>query len=224
MKKTLATMLFLLIVMTMAAQDLIFKRDGSKVEAIIVERNEFDIRYRRINYQNGPLFLVNLSDLDSIIYANGDIEVFVLESEIVPPLTKDSHNHYFYHGNRISTSEMVDLLRNNCPDAYQQYRSNLHDEIWGACLTGAGIVLLGFGLGYRYSYVTDDGYIYTRYGNSLLTTFGCICTVVGIPLWAVGSINRRNSYNLYNEYCKTQELVNFTIQRSENGIGLAMNF
>ncbi len=223
MKKTLATTLLFFVVITMAAQDLIFKRDGSKIEAIIVERNEFDLRYRRINYQNGPLFLVNLADLDSIIYANGDIEVFVLESEIEPPLVKDSKNHYYYHGTRISTTEMVKLLKVNCPDAYVQYRSNLRDEIWGACLTGAGIVMLGFGIGMP-RYYSARGYIYHPAGYSLLTTFGSIFTVVGIPLWAIGSINRQNSYTYYNDYCKTTELVNFTIQRSENGIGLAMNF
>lgn len=223
MKKTLATTLLLIIVTTMAAQDLIFKRDGSQIEAIIVERNEFDLRYRRINYQDGPLFLVNLADLDSIVYANGDIEIFVLESEIEPPLVKDTKNHYYYHGARISTKEMVNLLKTNCPDAYSIYRSNLRDEIWGACLTGAGIIMLGFGIGMP-RYYASHGYLYQSAGYSLLTTFGSIFTVVGIPLWGIGSVNRQNSYNYYNEYCKTTELVNFTIQRSENGIGLAMNF
>lgn len=223
MKKTLATSLLLLVMMTMAAQDLIFKRDGSQIEAVIVERNEFDLRYRRVNYQDGPLFLVNLADLDSIIYANGDIEVFVLESEIEPPLVKDSKSHYYYHGARISTKEMVNLLKTNCPDAYAQYKSNLHDEIWGACLTGAGIIMLGFGIGMP-RYYDSHGYLYHPAGYSLLTTFGSIFTVVGIPLWGIGSVNRQNSYTYYNEYCKATELVNFTIQRSENGIGLAMNF
>lgn len=223
MKKIFAIMLLLFVMTTMAAQDMIFKRDGSKIDAIIVERNEFDLRYRRINYQDGPLFLVNLADLDSIIYANGDIEVFVLESEIEPPLIKDSKNHYYYHGSRISSKEVVNLMRNNCPDAYSYYKSNLHDEIWGACLTGVGVVMLGFGIGMP-RYYSANGMPYGTSGYSLLTTFGSIFTVVGIPLWAIGSINRQNSYNVYNEYCKATELVNFTIQRSENGIGLAMNF
>jgi len=215
--------MLLLSVISIAANDLIFKRDGSKIEAIIVERNEYDIRYKRANYQEGPLFMVNLSDLDSIIYSNGDIEVFVLESEIEPPLIKDSHNHYYYHKQRISASEMVNLLSTNCPEAYIQYKNNLRDEIWGACLTGAGLIMLGFGLGMP-SYYTYNGIYYRTTGYGFLTTFGCIFTVVGIPLWSIGSINRQNSYNYYNEYCKAKELVNFTVQRSENGIGLAMNF
>lgn len=208
---------------TMSAQDVIFKRDGSTIQAIITERNEYDIRYRKFNYQEGPLYQVNLADLDSIIYSNGDIEIFVLESEIDPPLIKDSKNHYYYHGTRISSKEMVNLLSTKCPDAYLQYKSNLRDEIWGACLTGAGIIMLGFGIGMP-QYYSYYGRYYKSTGYSLLTTFGCVFSIVGIPLWAVGSINRQNSYNLYNEYCKTQELVNFTIQRSENGIGLALNF
>lgn len=215
------------IMASLAAQDVIFKRDGSIIESTIVERNEHDLRYRRFNYSDGPLFQVNLCDLDSIIYANGDVEIFVLESEIEPPLIKDSKNHYYYHGTRITTKEMVNLLATKCPDAYAEYKSNLHDEIWGACLTGASIIMLGFGLACPFRYYTSDGYYsysYTTMGNSLLTTFGSIFAVIGIPLWTVGSINRQNSYNLYNEYCKTQELVNFTIQRSENGIGLALNF
>lgn len=223
MKKLFATVMLLSIVMTLAAQDIIFKRDGSVIEALIAERNENDIRYRRINYPDGPLFLVNLADLDSIIYANGDIEVFILESEIQPSLVKDNYGHYYYHNNRISTKEMVNLLKTSCPDAYAQYKSNMHDEIWGACLTGAGIIMMGFGLGMP-SYCASRGYLFSPAGSSLLTAFGSIFTVVGVPLWTVGSINRQNSYNLYNEYCGAQELVKFTIQRSENGIGLALNF
>jgi len=218
------TALLLIVVMTMAAQDLIFKRDGTQIQAIIEQRNENDIRYRRINYQNGPLFMVNLADLDSIIYSNGDVEIFVLESEIEPPLIKDSKGHYYYHNQRITTDEMVNLLSTKCPEAYIQYKNNLRDEIWGACLTGAGIIMLGFGIATPV-YKSYYGYTYRPVGYDLLITFGSIFTVVGIPLWAVGSISRQNSYNLYNEYCKTQEIVNFTIQRSSNGgIGLAMNF
>lgn len=223
MKKTLTTLLMLSILASLAAQDVIFKRDGSVIDAVITERNEFDLRYRRFNYSDGPLFQVNLCDLDSIIYSNGDIEVFVLESEIDPPLIKDNLGHYYYHGTRITTKEMVNLLSTKCPDAYIQYKSNRRDEIWGACLTGTGLIMLGFGLFCPIKHYTPDGY-YTAPGNSLLTTFGSIFTIVGIPLWTIGSINRQNSYNLYNEYCKTQELVNFTVQRSEDGIGLALNF
>jgi len=223
MKKSLLTLIFLAIVATIAAQDIIFKRDGTQIEATITERNENDLRYRRANYPDGPLFLVNLVDLDSIIYANGDIEIFVLESEIQPALVKDTKGHYFYNGTKISNKDMVKLLSTKCPDAYLQYKNNLRDEIWGACLTGVGLIMLGVGIGvpeyYRY-----NGFNYHPTGYGVMTTFGCIFTLIGVPLWTVGSINRQNSYNLYNEYCKSQEIVNFTIQRSGNGIGLALNF
>ena len=211
------------------AQDIIYKRDGSVIEALITERTNNDILYRRYNYQNGPIFQVELYDLDSIIYANGDIEVFMREDEIEsgydqyanyePAIIKDNCSRYYYLGERISTRDMVYLFQSKCPEAYRYYKNSQEEEIWGACLTGAGLVMLGFGIALPYMGVFDP------LGASLLLTFGTISTVTGIPLWAIGSVDRRNAYMVFNKYYKAQKsVVNFTVQRSSNGFGLAMNF
>lgn len=57
------------------AQDQIFKKDNSKVDAKILEINQSEIKYKLFTYQDGPTIIVAKKDVALIIYQNGVHEV-----------------------------------------------------------------------------------------------------------------------------------------------------
>ncbi len=77
MKKTL--LLFLATVgciLTVAAQDMIVRRDSSCIEARVTEISPTEVRYKRFSNPDGPTYVLPVSDIASIRYANGEEERF----------------------------------------------------------------------------------------------------------------------------------------------------
>ena len=65
MKKGFISLLFLLScgAWSAAAQDLIVKKDGSKIEAKVLEIGEKDIKYKKASHLDGPTYLVSAANL-----------------------------------------------------------------------------------------------------------------------------------------------------------------
>lgn len=76
MKKTTLALFFLFAAMLACAQDQIFKKDNTKVDAKIIEINQTEIKYKLFTYQEGPTIVLSKSDVAMIIYQNGSHEVF----------------------------------------------------------------------------------------------------------------------------------------------------
>lgn len=77
MKKML---LFLLLVACCAwpagAQDLIVKRDSSRIEARVTEISPDEVRYKRFSNPDGPTYVLPVSAIAAIRYANGEEDIF----------------------------------------------------------------------------------------------------------------------------------------------------
>ncbi len=58
------------------AQDMILKRDSSRIEARITEISTAEVRYKRHSNPEGPTYVLPLADIRAIRYANGDEELF----------------------------------------------------------------------------------------------------------------------------------------------------
>lgn len=95
--------------MGLSAQDIIKTREGSEIEARIVEITQDEVKYKRFNYLDGPSFVLPTSDIDSIRYENGETEVFeaprpsyipYTDSAIMPGMRygdyKDYYDPHFY--------------------------------------------------------------------------------------------------------------------------------
>lgn len=83
MKKQLSKMRKIGIVITLslaalniAAQDVVVKKDGSTILAKVLEVNQDNIKYKKFSNQNGPTYSINLSDVMSVNYENGDKDMF----------------------------------------------------------------------------------------------------------------------------------------------------
>jgi hypothetical protein len=64
----------ILFVLTASAQDVIKMKDGKEIQAKISEITQDEIKYKNFDYQDGPTFTINKSDVSTITYANGMTE------------------------------------------------------------------------------------------------------------------------------------------------------
>ena len=64
--------------LSLFAQDIIVTKDAKKIDAKILEVSKTEIKYKELDNLEGPTFIAEMSDISSIIYANG--KVFIPES------------------------------------------------------------------------------------------------------------------------------------------------
>ena len=58
------------------AQDKIFLKSGNSFEAKISEINQKDIKYKKFNNLEGPIFTIGKNEIHMIVYENGENEMF----------------------------------------------------------------------------------------------------------------------------------------------------
>lgn len=62
--------------LSLKAQDIITKKDGTAIDAKIIAVSDDIVDYKRSNYLDGPVFSISVLDIDRITYANGDVQKF----------------------------------------------------------------------------------------------------------------------------------------------------
>lgn len=79
--------------------DLIIKMNSEKIEALIQEVSNKEIRYKKANNPNGPMFVMDLEEVATIMYANGEVQV--IEHKAAPqPIQQPQQNYSGYdYGN-----------------------------------------------------------------------------------------------------------------------------
>ena len=242
MKHILLTFLFCLWTMLLCAQaqnhDVIITHTSERIDAVITEVTSSEIKYKQADFQNGPTFVISKNDIASIIYSNGQVQTFQptqpTQQQAQPfvqqyqqpiyqntpyyggqagPLTCIGNDIYM-NGRPLNAYEYSELLRRNCPMAYNEYRSGLIMQYCGWTFLGAGIPLMAIGLALA---IEDDDVFWGMAGA------GIGFTLTSIPLLAVGYPRARNSYRTYNQYT-TGYPITLNLQANKNGIGLALNF
>ena len=63
--------------------DVIVLKDGVQLEVILVEVADKQVKYRKANNPQGPLFVKEVANISSISYANGEKEDFVPEAVVI---------------------------------------------------------------------------------------------------------------------------------------------
>lgn len=76
MKRLLTTFLLLVLTISTWAADIIIKQDETRIDAIIAEVSETTIKYRKVSNPNGPLFVIKVDEIASIIYSNGEVQAY----------------------------------------------------------------------------------------------------------------------------------------------------
>ena len=73
------------------AQDVITKKNGDDIKAHVIEVNQNEIKYKRQESPNGPLYTLSKSDILLIRYKDGTKDVFAAEQPEKNGLTEVNH-------------------------------------------------------------------------------------------------------------------------------------
>lgn len=230
--KSIATFILLSISLALSAQDIIVTKDSKRIDANITEVSDENIRYKKPTLPDGPVFVIAIKDINTIVYRNGDVQTFKEESakteqtqektefitespESTIKLSNEKivrvKNTYIYGDKKMRGKEYENFLRNTCPEAYQRYRK-------GKETATAGWILLATGL------ATDISYIVTKGKGLGFIALGL--EIACIPTLIVGYGRKHRSADVFNANCTTNEksTAYWSINANNNGIGLSYNF
>lgn len=90
MKKLIVLLMGLVIASLSFAQDIIVCKDSKRIDAKIIEVGQNEIKYKKFDFQEGPTFSINISDISSIIYSNGDVAAFNSNNSQEPKVEANS--------------------------------------------------------------------------------------------------------------------------------------
>ena len=224
--------------------DLIITNSSERIDAVIIEVTSTEIKYKQADFQTGPTFVLAKSEIASIIYSNGQVQTFQQQAapsvqqqqpqyqqpvyqgnpyygvqNTMQPRGQMGHrtcigNDIYLDGRPLTAYQYAELLRRNCPQAYNEYRSGLLMQYCGWSSFGAGVPLMAIGLWLAID--ADEDF----WG---MAAVGIAFTTASIPLLAVGYPRAKKSHQTYNQYSMGYPMT-LNIQASKNGIGLALNF
>lgn len=229
----------LLLSASVFAQDIIITRDAQRIESKIKEVSPTEIRYLFWDDQDGPVFVLPTSDIVTVIYQNGRVQVFnhdkpaaANEETKSPSDTTDvSGGVIELSGSRLAPffilkqgdkettmngSELIKFLNTACPAAYNEYIKGFRIYAGGYIMVCCGLGLVIAGALCMDSSVTA--------GACLLGT-GCAASIASVAMAYTGKHKAVNSYKIYNVQCQKQvTTLSLNGQISQDGIGLALRF
>ena len=224
------------IVYSAMSQDIIITTDSQKIEAVIETVSDSEVHYKRFTNPTGPTFIISTNKITSITYSNGEVETFMNNEMNIETQKTDKiaitqmyeiDDTYFYGDIRMNEIEYVSFLEKNCPVAYQQYvkGNNKIGTAKGLLFSGiafdtAGIILTIVG---ATNANISEGMI--TFGGALMG-IGTVFEIACIPTWIIGGRQRANALDIFNNTCASinQPQAYWSINASQNGIGLALNF
>jgi hypothetical protein len=132
MRKLFFFVVFFTSLIAVKSQDLIIKKTGDEVKAKILEIGSAEIKYKRYDFQDGPIYTISKSEVVLIRYENGINEVISTTTtpttptptEVVPqyvapttPVEKTSskieykYGSYSQNGRYVSKSRVLNILK-----------------------------------------------------------------------------------------------------------------
>lgn len=82
--KFLTSVFLFSIVSCLNAQDIIITKEAKKIEAKILEVSKSDIKYKELDNLEGPTFILETSEINTIIYSNGKVVLYNTENQTTP--------------------------------------------------------------------------------------------------------------------------------------------
>jgi len=79
------------------AQDTLYRKDGAKQIAKILEVNETQVKYKPGSNLNGPTYVINKDDVIKIVYETGGVDVFPkkITDDLIPKRKEDPRSNDF---------------------------------------------------------------------------------------------------------------------------------
>jgi hypothetical protein len=204
--------LILLSAMQVNAQDTIVKRDLHTVPAKIMEVRTNEIRYKRWDNLEGPLYVIPAEEVWLLRYAGGLVDTIKYTPVPVAPAPSSytaavfhpierRDGDYYYQGIRVSNAHLYDLINRNGPD---EARALLSEERrlrrMGTTLEWISIPISIIGNMVLIEYV-GDSYNANRsqlFTGTVMFVGGAAGAIVGIASKATSRTKLRDAVALYN--------------------------
>ena len=223
-----------MVVSNLYSQDIIVTTDSQKIDAKIIEVTESEIKYKEKDNPNGPTFVLQTSDINSVIFANGKVAIYnedfddegEMDEDESEEVNEDNNkyvsrygNKYYYDGMVMYEDDFAYFLLNNCPEAYDQFHN-------GQVISSVGWIFFSIGVGLDLG--TCIGYLVSGMSSATtpLALVGLGFEIACIPTLCVGYAKKHRSADMFNSLCvkKSKPYAYWSINASQNGIGLAFNF
>lgn len=224
--------------------DIIITQKSEKIDATIIEVSPTEIKYRKVSNPTGPIFVISINDISSIIYSNGDVEVFTVDNStnnVQNDISSNSQNSYaanvkngslitrvgsncyVHNGQAMDSHALGDFLQINCQPAYEQWKKGDIFQKFGITYAVLGPVLC-LPLGLTLYACADDGAMY--YSSVFFMTLGAGLTVASVPFLVIGTKNKNNAYITYNNHLNSSHKPDLSLnfQVKTDGLGLALKF
>jgi hypothetical protein len=176
--KLFITALFLLTAFFTKAQDVITLKNGEEIKAKVLEVGLGEIKYKKADNPNGPLYTTSKTLVFMIRYENGTKDVFTAPSMGAPDMRGDAHG---YRGDNKGDYEML----------MHKYRRSLAG---GIVMTAIGVPMIPIGLGLTIGGIAASN-SYDMYGNYYrndgagpMVVSGVLFLAGGIAMTVVGPI------------------------------------
>jgi hypothetical protein len=225
-KLTFIIFMFAFISNTLFAQDLIVTRDAKKIEVKVTEINATDIKYKLFNNLDGPTYTMQKSEISSVIYKNGTIDLFDNDKPTVQQPVEENENSLVRRDFLdLKDKEQEEYLKGFNTELYEKFEKGNHLSGEGrSCRLYGGLGLLT-GVVFMASYSANGEMAYYYVGVIELVV-GNALLIASIPISIVGGNMKKSVQNEYKEKYLTQTNPKgqFQLQLSGNGLGLAYVF
>ncbi len=160
-KRTLLFVSFLLTATLTYAQDNIVLKNGNEINAKVLEVSPTQIKYRRQDNPDGPIYTTGRADILLIKYANGTKDILTAtpnNGSITSTESSKSLDRLRYHarffssyystesGQRLFTEQVRSAFASNST-ALHLFEQGQSFRRWGYITGGAALVLVGVGIG-----------------------------------------------------------------------------
>ena len=247
MKKLSIIIVLLCASLVSIAQDVIVKKDGTTIQSKVMEINGNEIRYKKWSNQEGPMYSISRSEVNSINYQNGEVELITSGTDVKQSLgltngrmIRDGRD-LVLNGRELTAEEVRELVGEQ---NYQTYLGARKQIGVGRAFTpvfwvslGATVALIASAYIYPdvyYSY----GYYYEEPSSALLLA-GSVTGVVAdvsLPLmcifkgigkgrmnWVADEYNRNGSASAFS-YQFSPSIMKCNSVESQNNLGLGLTF
>ena len=220
--------------LTVYAQDVIVKKDGNTIVCRVVEVGQTEVVYKRWTELQGNNYVMNLSDIASIHYENGQKKNFGTTTESNSPLVLNNIPQNIDDGALLAMASKTSTKS-------KTKRLKRIGWIGGAILLGAGIPCLVVGVIGEEEYYYGFGYYEVNPGltaagavlsaGGIALTTGCLVrshrlnkkvpyNVQNIPVWQ-NEFKLKNQSTLSTDICAIND---GRLRTSTLGLGISYNF
>ena len=226
----------MLVVNVAQSQDYLYLLNSDTIKSKVLEVNENDVKYKDFENPDGPVYTINKSRIDKIIYQNGKVDYF---NSVATDNNQNSNQNLpklltFDQLMAFTDAEKEAYLSTiGIQSIYEKFKKGQSFTEKGKRLRGTGVfITIGGCVLYGTSLVIiedrfEEGAILYVAGSVALTA-GQLLIIASIPFSAVGGGLKKSAESQYQDfslgksYTSIKPVLNFGL--TQNGIGLSLKF